>query len=404
MVYFESATRPDRLGRRGHGGGPPTTVSNPRFKAAAHSGAGTADGGGSASLYEAAPPAAAASSTTTFLSAFGGGNKGVLYGELVSFGQIPGAGADYEAVFDVDIHDNDYDNAQTYQLEAKANELYLETKASKLTRKQQWTQLADMTVAMSFHQEKYDELFEPWSRAAWVADLDRQHATIVGRLEKDGAAAAVVQPNPWAAGTGQTRGGSKGYAVTSKQYMLKLLETYTNQTSPTSPVALVVGGCTRIAAMLGIFAVTFALGPIKKQARIFEKVLTHGGRFDMLRDYARATFSVKMPEVLPELLKLLSEAAEFEVVRVKNRLSTLWDPRDSAGYRDCQVLVRTKEGWLVELQLIPEAMHQLKLQLGHGDYVRFRFIIEAGMRARAKAEDPSNNVYDGGDIVASTVA
>lgn len=186
--------------------------------------------------------------------------------------------------------------------------------------------------------------------------------------------------------------------------MLKLLETYTNQTSPTLPVSLVVAGCTRIAAILGIFAVTFFLGPIKKQARIFEKVLTHGGRFDLIRDYARATFSVKTPEVLPELLKQLSEADEFEMVRVKNRLSTLWDPRDSAGYRDYQVLVRTQGGWLFELQLIPEAMHQLKMQLGHGDYVRFRFIIEAGMRARAKAEDPSDNVYDGGDVVASTFA
>lgn len=55
------------------------------------------------------------------------------------------------------------------------------------------------------------------------------------------------------------------------------------------------------------------------------------------------------------------------------RLSGLvngWDSRDSAGYRDYQLLVQTKEGWIVELQLIPEDMYVLKEKLGHTDYVQ----------------------------------
>ena len=36
-----------------------------------------------------------------------------------------------------------------------------------------------------------------------------------------------------------------------------------------------------------------------------------------------------------------------------------------------------------KLQLIPEAMHALKATLGHAEYTKYRFIIEAGRRARA---------------------
>jgi hypothetical protein len=88
--------------------------------------------------------------------------------------------------------------------------------------------------------------------------------------------------------------------------------------------------------------------------------------------------------MFPKLLQNLLLTNEFKVVRAKNRLSTTYDPRDSAGYRDYQLLVRTKDGWIVELQIIAESMLQLKNELGHSEYTRFRLLIEAGQRARAK--------------------
>lgn len=45
--------------------------------------------------------------------------------------------------------------------------------------------------------------------------------------------------------------------------------------------------------------------------------------------------------------------------------------------------MQTKEGWIIELQLIPEAMHALKGTLGHAEYTKYRFIIEAGRQACA---------------------
>lgn len=59
------------------------------------------------------------------------------------------------------------------------------------------------------------------------------------------------------------------------------------------------------------------------------------------------------------------------------------------------MLVQTGEGWIVELQLIPEAMHKLKSTLGHNDYVQYRFIIEAGHRARASTIT-TNSIPNGG--------
>ena len=88
--------------------------------------------------------------------------------------------------------------------------------------------------------------------------------------------------------------------------------------------------------------------------------------------------------MFPKLLQSLLLANEFKVVRAKNRLSTTYDPRDSAGYRDYQLLVRTADGWIVELQIIAERMLQLKNELGHSEYTHFRFLVEAGLRARAK--------------------
>jgi hypothetical protein len=131
---------------------------------------------------------------------------------------------------------------------------------------------------------------------------------------------------------------------------------------------------------------------VKKQGRIFEKLLSYDGKFDRINDYGRASFEVKDLKIFPRVIELLSKAKEFKIVRTKNRLSTSWDPRDSAGYRDYQMLVQVPSGWIMELQIIPGDLYELKRELGHKHYTAFRFLIEAGIRARAKLAKNVNKI------------
>lgn len=334
-----------------------------------------------------------------YLNAFAGGATGDIYGELAALGQIPSSGTLYAtvvesnvpvyatpaeaaeagaAVYDASRSGAMYDKASAYQLKTAYNQKYMDRQVSHLTEAQRWARLAKMAQAMAAHQGEYDALFAKWSASAWIEDLDVQHRIVVRNIAAD----AVVQPNPWASAEPASTLSRAG-AVTSKRYLLKLLGVY-NQKEEGSPVPMIAAACREIVAKLGDGAVRFKLGKTKDQGRIFEKVLANEGRFDLIRDYARATFVVKDVAEFPRLLQHLLMDETFKVVRVKNRLSRSWDSRASAGYRDYQVLVQTKEGWIMELQLIPKAMYKLKSKLGHNDYTQYRFIIEAGQRARGK--------------------
>ena len=59
--------------------------------------------------------------------------------------------------------------------------------------------------------------------------------------------------------------------------------------------------------------------------------------------------------------------------------------KKSAGYRDYQLLVRSPDGWMVELQIIPEECLAVKKD-GHEKYDKYRFVLEAATRARATAQ------------------
>ena len=51
-----------------------------------------------------------------------------------------------------------------------------------------------------------------------------------------------------------------------------------------------------------------------------------------------------------------------------------------------QVLARAGAvGWIVEVQVIPGDMYELKTNLGHAGYAKYRFILEACRRARARS-------------------
>jgi len=213
-----------------------------------------------------------------------------------------------------------------------------------------------MLNAMARHRGAYDELFASWSDQPWLAQLQVVHAKVETQLP----AGLSAQPNPWAA---------DGIEPTSKRYLNRMLKVYDDmENGPT--VGVGVAG-RRIAKELGGDNVLiFSFGKLKKQGRIFEKLLSVGGKFNHIRDYARCAFEVKDLSVIPRLLELLAAAPEFNVQRAKNRFAPDWDPRDSAGYRDYQLLVKTPgAGWIVEMQIIPTELYTLKRKLGHSKCV-----------------------------------
>jgi hypothetical protein len=214
-----------------------------------------------------------------------------------------------------------------------------------------------MMTAMARHRGAYDKLFASWGDQQWLHDLQVVHAKVAARLPTG----LSVQPNPWLA---------EGIEATSKRYLTRMLKVF-EDTSENGPAAGIGVAGRRIAKELGgDDVVIFSFGKLKKQGRIFEKLLSVGGKFHHIRDYARCAFDVKDLSVIPRLLELLAAAPEFELQRAKNRFAPDWDPRDSAGYRDYQLLVKTPgTGWITEVQIIPTELYALKRKLGHSKFV-----------------------------------
>ena len=125
--------------------------------------------------------------------------------------------------------------------------------------------------------QEYATLFEPWAGQPWIKALNDEHASVEALLAK--APVDVDQPNPWA---------DAGVVVTSKAYLVRVLEAYGSQefgkTSTTSVVQPILDAAEAIADSL--VGVTFVSGDVKCQRRALEKSLSHQGRFDCTRDYA----------------------------------------------------------------------------------------------------------------------
>eukprot|EP00729_Bicosta_minor_P017481 gene17481-33470_t len=140
--------------------------------------------------------------------------------------------------------------------------------------------------------------------------------------------------------------------------------------------------------MLGDAVAEFRCGPLKKRSRVFEKVLMQDGRFDWIRDYARNYIVIKKGQFddMAMVPTLIARQEEVKMVRAKNRFDPDYNSKQSAGYRDYQIILKTKDGWLVEVQVIPEEMleTQLKEKLGHKDYTEFRVILEAANRVAVR--------------------
>ena len=210
---------------------------------------------------------------------------------------------------------------------------------------------------MSRHKSQYDELYASWQDRSWMDEFTAADAKIqaaIPPLLKPGSK-LLAQPNPWAE--------DAGIRTDSKRYLTRVHGLCSEAGG--GPAAAVFAGCRRIMAELGgDGSVVFEAGPPKGKRRIFEKSRMQAGRFDLIRDLWRGMFKVNKLDAMPFLLGLLQAAPEFDLVRGKNRFAPGYDAGDSAGYRDYQLVARTPDGWLVELQVIPVEMYQLKSELG----------------------------------------
>jgi serine/threonine protein kinase len=313
-----------------------------------------------------------------------------ILAELKAMGELPEKANTEDAEDDVYTSDV-YESAGS--LQDRANGMQEAVDSSMKAKPQQETELAfeAKLAAMNRHRSKYDELFASWKDDPWLEDLQVVH----DRVSQHFPDQVPDQPNPWT---------ENKIVPISKRYLTRILKVFGDDEN--GPTAEVSKGLMRIAMELNKpeLRVVFAFGNLKKQARIFEKLLSYDGRFDKIRDYARASFEVIDLSVFPELVRMLAEQPEFQMVRAKNRLSAAWDPRDSAGYRDYQILVQVPSGWMLEVQIIPSQLYTLKRELGHKDYTAFRFLIEAGIRSRAKWGKSTKQVKQAFSVIRSLTA
>lgn len=260
-----------------------------------------------------------------------------------------------------------YARCATYASIVASKEAYEETKMKKMSPEEKQAVLVNADEEMGKHRAEYDKLFVPWSSESWIGFLKDKHGELTPHFVSNPA-----QPNPWE---------SEGIDTKSKYYLIKLMEVF-EDTSASSPTKTVEEVCTKVVGMLGDDVAEFRCGPLKKRSRVFEKVLMLDGRFDWIRDYARNYIVIKKGHFTDMAMvpTLLARQKEVEMVRAKNRFDPAYNPKQTAGYRDYQIILKTKEGWLVEVQVIPEEMLELKESLSHEVYTEYRFIMEAAKR------------------------
>jgi hypothetical protein len=270
-----------------------------------------------------------------------------------------------------------YDKSRVYADEAEKIEVYEDVGFRKRSPQEQEAHKQKYTEKMALQSKEYEALFNKWKvdpteGNAWLSYLEIDHKKFVAALPTE-----LSQPNPWA------------YDVTSRRYYSRVFDVFSGEdTSHGSPTAVVEAACKGCASALGgDSVVTFKMAPLKGLYRTIQKVRSKNGCFDQVYDYGRGMFVVKKAHYfqVPKLIDRIREIKDFAVVRAKNRLSLSYDGRESAGYRDYQLLVRIDHGWLVEIQVIPEEMYEIKQKLGHSDYTQNRFNIEAIDRAAKNA-------------------
>lgn len=132
----------------------------------------------------------------------------------------------------------------------------------------------------------------------------------------------------------------------------------------------------------------------KDKTRAAEKAQKkYGGDAAQLTDIVRGTISVPHVDDIPAALDATRAEMPpgWQAVGPTNRF--VEDPGDavnrgatSAGYRDVQMLLRTSEGWLSELQILTNPMFVAKQGRGHQLYEEIRKILET---TQAEDRDPT---------------
>jgi len=255
--------------------------------------------------------------------------------------------------------------------------------------------LSAATQELHRHSQKYDQLFGEWREDDVLVRLRDAAAALTQRLESPDE--WVAQPNPWGTAEQQadcfssasslnSAGSASAIPTNSKRYLGRIIAVFSGTGAKYgvafNPVDDVAGACARVMAVFGE-DVELLMGPPKKEQRIMEKAVD--GKYDSVRDLGRFSLIIGDIAMLPNVIAKLAACPDFVVVRVKNRLDPRHDAHDTAGYRDVQILVREPKGrWIVEIQIIPGAMYELKKSCGHSGYTKYRFVLEACKRARLK--------------------
>ena len=239
---------------------------------------------------------------------------------------------------------------------------------------------------MEIHFDRYLSITTGWftdaaSRAAFD-ELGRAHSEIT---QSD---PPVLQPTV------------SGVASTSKHYLGEMLATFSKMLDDGSAFA----GCKNISTELGV---EWQQGPLKEPVRILEKALGRGNRFNEVRDFARGCFIVDDLGDLARILRRINTGDEYTIVRAKNKFDDdAFDPQESNGYRDYQLIVELAggAGHLLEVQLIPRDLYEVKSELGndsvdvegldapltgHDAYKEYRVIKEAKLRMLKRAHTPA---------------
>ena len=240
------------------------------------------------------------------------------------------------------------------------------------------TRLKRAADELSRHSIEYCTLFDTWRGAPWLTQLKEVHSEVAASVVTTDA---VLQPNPWQIDR---------IEPSSKRYLTRILDVFSSEDSK-NPVCAVAAACEQAVAEFGL-AVKVKKGPPKKEERIMEKAAMMG--YDTIRDYGRLSLIVSDVKV-PEVVRRLYFCPAFKLVRAKNRLDSELDAKETAGYRDYQLLARltTGVGWVVEIQVIPLEMFKLKNSLGHAGYSKYRFILEVCRRAKAAAKGSEQRLH-----------
>ena len=121
---------------------------------------------------------------------------------------------------------------------------------------------------------------------------------------------------------------------------------------------------------------------LKSVPRAVEKIVrSYDMDVSLLVDVCRQSIVFVTVQDLLSCLNAIAVDPDVVLLRVKNRLDPDYDAAMSAGYRDVNIVLRLRtaltawlgvDGHVCEVQLVPQAVAELKSAAGHCNYVKFR--------------------------------